>query len=95
MWGGGGGIKTDDEKHDEVLLQFLFLCLFCFCWCPVFVLSKPYTVPLEGFCSLTLLLLNTCTVLANSVDPDQLASALFAIKYVNLQQQPGSSNMIG
>ena len=40
---------------------------------------------------------------ANSVDPDQLASseanwsgsALFAIKYVNLYQQPTSSNMIG
>ena len=50
---------------------------------------------------LTLLLLNTtCPVLANSVDPDQLASeeanwsgsALFAIKYVNLYQQSGSSN---
>ena len=44
-------------------------------------------------CNLTLLLLSTtCPVLANSVDPDQLASeeanwsgsALFAIKYVNL-----------
>ena len=43
--------------------------------------------------SLTFLLLNTkCPVIANSVDPDQLASeetnwsgsALFAIKYVNL-----------
>ena len=40
---------------------------------------------------------------ANSVDPDQLASeeanwsesALFAIKYVNLYQQTGSSNLIG
>ena len=40
---------------------------------------------------------------ANSVDPDQLASseanwsgsALFAVKYVNLYQQPGSSNLIG
>ena len=40
---------------------------------------------------------------ANSVDPDQLASeeanwsgsALFTIKYVNLYQQPGSSNLIG
>ena len=38
----------------------------------------------------------TCPVLANSVDPDQLASeeaswsgsALFVIKYVNLYQQP-------
>ena len=42
-------------------------------------------------------------VFANSVDPDQLASeeanwsvsALFAIKYVNLYQQTGSSNLIG
>ena len=48
---------------------------------------------------LTLLLLNTtCPVLANSVDPDQLASeeanwsgsVLFVIKYVNFYQKPGS-----
>ena len=54
--------------------------------------------------SLTLLLLNaTCSVLANSVDPDQLASeeanwfgsALFVIKYVNFYQKLGSSNLIG
>ena len=40
---------------------------------------------------------------ANSVDPDQLASveanwsgsALFAIQYLNLYQQPGSSHLIG
>ena len=53
---------------------------------------------------LTLLLLNTtCPVLANSVDPDQLAceeanwsgSGLFVIKYVNFYQKPGSSNLIG
>ena len=45
----------------------------------------------------------TCPVLANSVDPDQLASeeanwsgsALFVIKYVYLYQQSGSSNLIG
>ena len=52
---------------------------------------------------LTLLMLNTsCPVLANSVDPDQLASeeanwsgsALFVIKYVNYQK-PRSSNLIG
>ena len=55
-------------------------------------------------CILTLLLLSTtCPVLANSADPDQLASeeanwpgsALFVIQYVNLYQQPGSSNLIG
>ena len=53
---------------------------------------------------LTLLLLNmSCSILANSVDPDQLASeeanwsgsALFVIKYVNFYQKPGSSNLIG
>ena len=52
---------------------------------------------------LTLLLLNmACPVLANSVDPDLLASeeanwsgsALFVVKYVN-NQKPGSSNLIG
>ena len=54
-----------------------------------------YTENLENIQEnmLTLLLLNTtCPVLANSADPDQLASeeanwsgsALFAIKYVNL-----------
>ena len=54
-------------------------------------------------CTLTLLLLNTtCPFLANSVDPDQLASseanwsgfALFVIKYVNFYQKPGSVNLI-
>ena len=54
--------------------------------------------------NLTLFLLNmSCPVLANSVDPDQLASeeanwsgsALFVIKYVNFYQKPGSSNLIG
>ena len=42
-------------------------------------------------------------ILANSVDPDQLASeeancsgsALFLIKYVNFYQKSGSSNLIG
>ena len=52
----------------------------------------------------TLLLLSmTCPVLANSVDPDQLASseanwsgsALFIIKYVNFYRKPGSSNLTG
>ena len=57
-------------------------------------------------CNLTLVLLNqdmSCPIFANSVDPDQLASeeanwsgiALFAIKYVNLYQQSGSSYLIG
>ena len=47
--------------------------------------------------------LNPCPAFENSEDPDQLASeeanwsgsALFAIKYVNLYQQSGSSNLIG
>ena len=45
----------------------------------------------------------TCPVLANSVDPDQLASeeanwsgsALFVIKYVNSYPKPGPGNLIG
>ena len=45
----------------------------------------------------------TCPVLANSVDPDQLASeeanwsgsALFVIKYVNFYQKHRTSNRIG
>ena len=54
--------------------------------------------------TLTFILLNmTNPTFANSVDPDQLASeeanwsgsALFAIKYVNWYQQPGSSDLIG
>ena len=44
-----------------------------------------------------------CPVFANSVDPDHLASeeaywsgfSLFAIKFMNLYQQSGSSNLIG
>ena len=50
-----------------------------------------------------LLLIMTSPVLANSVDPDQLASeeanwsgsALFVIKYVNFYQKPRSKNLIG
>ena len=46
---------------------------------------------------------HTCPVVANSVDPDQLASedanwsgsALFVIKYVNFYQKSRSSNLIG
>ena len=58
----------------------------------------------EGEDWLILFLLNmTCAVLANSVDPDQLASeeaiwsgaALFVIKHVNFYQKPRSSNLIG
>ena len=45
----------------------------------------------------------TCPVLANDVEPDQLASeeanwsgsALFVTNYVNFYQKPGSSNLIG
>ena len=40
----------------------------------------------------------TCTVLANSVDPEEAiwsGSALFVIKYVNFYQKPGSGNLIG
>ena len=44
-----------------------------------------------------------CPAFANGVDPDQFASeeanwsgsALFAIQYLNLYQQLGSSNLIG
>ena len=53
------------------------------------------TCPAEGI----------CPAFAISVDPDQLAlaseeanlsgSALFVIKYVNVYQQPKSSNLIG
>ena len=61
-----------------------------------------YIFPLINI--LTLLLVNTsCPVLANSVDPDQLASeeaswsksALFVIKCVNFYKKPGSSSLIG
>ena len=62
----------------------------------VFSLYYPWCV------TLTLVLLNPdIPAFANSVDPDQLASeanwsgsALFVIQYVNLYQQPGSSNLI-
>ena len=74
----------------------------------VYVSQDPKDQLLLGWVSLlktlTLLLLNTtCPVLANSVDPDQLASeeanwsgsALFVIKYVNFYQKLRSSNLIG
>ena len=67
-----------------------------------FLLRHHQVVKLTGL-KLTILLLNTtCSVLANSVDPDQLASeanwsgsALFVIKYLNFYQKPSSSNLIG
>ena len=37
----------------------------------------------------------SCYVLANSVDPDQLASALFVSEYVKIYQKLGSGNQIG
>ena len=64
----------------------------------VFSLYYPWCV------TLTLVLLNPdIPAFVNSIDPDQLASeeanwsgsALFVIQYVNLYQQPGSSNLIG
>ena len=68
------------------------------------ILVQIFLMTSESSFILTLLLLNTtCPVLANSVDPDQLASeeanwsvsALFVIKYVNFYQKLGSSNLIG
>ena len=69
------------------------------------LLSKEIVTPADSiYFTLILLLLNTtCPVVANSVDPDQLASeeanysgsAQFVIKYVNFYQKPGSSNRIG
>ena len=58
----------------------------------------------KHFFGLTLVLLSPdIPAFANSVDSDQLASeeanwsgsALFAIQYVNLYKQSGSSNLIG
>ena len=60
--------------------------------------------PAEKKSVLTVLLPNTtCPALANSADPDQLASeeanwsgsALFVIKYVNFYQNNGSSILTG
>ena len=57
--------------------------------------KKDFVITRKYISLLTLLLLNTtCLVLANSVDPDQLASeeanwsetTLFVIQYVNLYQ---------
>ena len=77
-----------------------------FPWKSPFIHNSPVLPPhyFFSFQPLTILLLSTtCPVLANSVDPDQLASeeanwsgsALFVIKYVNFYQKPGSSNLIG
>ena len=66
--------------------------------------SETIGSPLLSVFWLTLVLLNPdIPCFANSVDPDQLASAeanwsgsaLFAIKYVNLYQQSRSSYLIG
>ena len=66
--------------------------------------SDKGTVNCIFFKKLTQVLLNWINpVFANRVDPEQLASveancsgsALFVINFVNLYQQPGSSNLIG
>ena len=68
------------------------------------MLSSEIFIQLQAYQVLTLVLLNPIyPAFANSVDPDQLASeeanwsgsALFAITYLNLQKQSGSSNLIG
>ena len=46
------------------------------------------------------LLISDMPALSNGIDPDQLETnwsgfEMFGIKYVNLYQQPGSSNLIG
>ena len=77
---------------------------------PSLIFSKNYNKKLES-CLLQICLAllplscrtQTCPAFANSVDPDQLAaeeanrsgSELYVIKYVILQQQSGSSNLIG
>ena len=62
--------------------------------------SKIWKIPLQELWGerLTLVLLNPDILcFANSVDPDQLASgsALFVIKFMNLEQLIGSSNLTG
>ena len=58
--------------------------------------GENYPAIVIRYTSLTLLLLNRlCPILANSVDPDQLASALFVIKNVNFYQKLESSNLTG
>ena len=72
---------------------FILLCVLCF-------LRQSFRFFILLHCYLVLLNPDI-PAFANSVDPDQLAEAnwsgsvLFAIKYVNLYQQSGSSNLIG
>ena len=76
--------------------QILFSEKKCF-WCKINneIPGKTYVYPCPAE--------PRYAVFANSVDPDQLASeeanwsgpSLFVIKYMNLYQQPGSSNLIG
>ena len=87
-------------SQQEIFLQTFFWPNFIFYFIYLFIFFTYFCM----YVSLTFLLLNTtCPVLANSVDPDQLASeeanwsgsALFVIKYVNFYQKPGLSNLIG
>ena len=101
-------INTGGQTSQRMLLRFFIILVIC----SLQVTSKTSVKFDEHSFSqfrrkypLTLLLLNTtCPVLANSVDPDQLASeanwpgsALFVIKYnMNFyKKKPGSSNLIG
>ena len=78
---------TDAQTKKNCNIGTMLECQKKNCW------GAETSVNLHKISPLTLLLLNTtCHVLANSADPDQLASeeanwsgyALFAIKYLNL-----------
>ena len=79
---------------------FFFFFFFFFCLLGLTSFQKKQNVQ-ESIQQLNLLLLNTtCPVLANSVDPDQLASeganwsgsALFVIRYVNFYKKKQKKN---
>ena len=86
----------------KYLMEWQTFCSFC-----CFIRKFGYEILGHFFKHskvLTLVLLNPdILAFANSVDPDQLASeeanwsgsALFVIHYVNLYQNPESSNLIG
>ena len=105
IWEAGVGFAHSPQHnviHDHHRAEILKLLLTCFSETmylpPVGRLAENSFYLNPYLDELTLLLLSTtCPILANSVDPDQLASgsALFVIKYVNFYQKSGSSNLIG
>ena len=88
------------ETDIESSLWKLSICEYHWRWnsvidCTALQCTEPFIITPSHLDVLTLVLLNPDMSYLCNVDPDQLASALFAVKYLSLSQPSGSSILIG